>query len=136
MGTSGVRHLVLPMSFAIRQSDARRMGHTSLPEMEVHDESLWAREAHLSPRLRSQKKMLKSARDHETEEPKDDKRTRSCNDFAPGRGAYPFGPNCLRFIVIWNRQRGASQCWRAVSHDLNGKRNAARVRALRERSGM
>lgn len=51
MGTSGVHHSVLP-SVATRQSDVRRMGHTSLSEMEVHDESLWAMVAHLSPKLR------------------------------------------------------------------------------------
>jgi len=55
MGTSGVRRLVLPRSVSTRQSDVRRMGHTSLSEMEVRDdaESLWARGAHLSPKLRS-----------------------------------------------------------------------------------
>jgi len=57
MGTSGVRRLVLPpRSVATRQSDVRRMGHTSLSEMEVRYESLWAREAHLSPKLRSKTK--------------------------------------------------------------------------------
>jgi hypothetical protein len=44
---------LLSRSVATRQSDERRMGHTSPPEMEVHDESLWAREARLSPKLRS-----------------------------------------------------------------------------------
>jgi hypothetical protein len=55
---------------------------------------------------------------HETDESNNNKRTGSCNDFAPGRGTCPFNPNCLRLIVIWNRQRRAGQCWRVVSHDL------------------
>jgi hypothetical protein len=53
MGTSGVHPLVPPRSVETRQSDARRMGHTSLSEMKVHDKNLWAREAHPSPKLRS-----------------------------------------------------------------------------------
>ena len=95
MGTSGVHHSVLPRSAAKRQRDVRRMGHTSLSEMGVHDESLWARVAHLSPKLRRGSKI--SARQGGIKERW--ARTGSRNDLAPACSTYPLSPNCLRLTV-------------------------------------